>query len=44
MQNSALARFVKLRGKTSIAGFNVIKVVGQKSVAVINMELFLYVF
>ena len=33
----------KLRGKTSIAEFNFIKVVGQKSDAVINMELFLNV-
>ena len=44
MRNSAPARFVKLRGKTSIAEHNFSKVVGQKSEAVINMELFLDVF
>ena len=44
MGNSALARFVKLRGKASIAEINFIKVVGQKSDAVIDMELFLNVF
>ena len=44
MENSALARFVKLQGKTSIVEFNFIKVVGQKSDGVINMELFLNVF
>ena len=37
MENSALARFVKLRGKTSSAEFNFIKVVGQNSDVVINM-------
>ena len=31
MGNSALARFVKLRGKASIAEINFIKVVDQKS-------------
>ena len=31
MGNSALARFVKLRGKASVAEINFIKVVGQKS-------------
>ena len=44
MENSALARFVKLQGKTSIVEFNFIKVVGQKSDGVINTELFLNVF
>ena len=44
MRNSAPARFVKLGGKTSIAEYNFSKVVGQKSEAVINMELFLDVF
>ena len=38
MGNSLLAKFVKLRGNTSIVDFNLIKVVGQKSDAVINME------
>ena len=44
MENSALARFVKLQGKTSIAEFTFIKVVGQKSDGVINTEFFLNVF
>ena len=43
MENSALARFVKLRGKRSIVEFNFIKGVGQKSDAVMNIELFLNV-
>ena len=43
MGNSALLRFVKLGGKTCIVDFNFIKVVGQKSDAVIDMELFLNV-
>ena len=41
MGHSVVARFVKLRGKTSVVEFSFIKVVGQKSDAVINMELFL---
>ena len=44
MENSAPARFVKLRGKTSIVEFKFIKVVGQKSDAVINIELLLNVY
>ena len=44
MENSALARLVKSGGKKSIVELNFIKVVGQKSDAVINMELFLNVF
>ena len=44
MGNSLLAKFLKLRGKTSIVEFNFIKVVGQKSDAVTNMERFLKVF
>ena len=44
MENSALARFVKSGGKKSIVELNFIKVVGQKSDAIINMELFLNVF
>ena len=40
MEDSALARFVKLRGKTTIEEFNFIKVVGQKY----NMKRFLNVF
>ena len=44
MANSALARLVKLLGKASIAELNLNKVVGQKSDAVINMELSLNVF
>ena len=44
MRNRALARFVKLPGKTSIVEFNFIKVAGQKSDAVIDMKLFLNVF
>ena len=44
MENSALAKFVKLQGKTSIAEFTFIKVVGQKSDGVINTEFFLNVF
>ena len=40
MEDSALARFVKLGGKTTIEEFNFIKVVGQKS----NMKRFLNVF
>ena len=44
MENSALARFVKLQGKTSIAEFTFIKVVGQQSDGVINTEFFLNVF
>ena len=44
MRSSAPARFVKLRGKTSIVEYNFSKIVGQKSEAVINMELFLDVF
>ena len=31
MENSALVRFVNLRGKTSIVEFNFFKVVGKKS-------------
>ena len=42
--NSALARFLKLRGKASIVESNFIKVVAQKSDSVINTELFLNVF
>ena len=44
MENSALVRFVKLRGKTSIVEFSFIKVVGQKCDAAINMERLLNVF
>ena len=44
MGNSALARFVKLWGKISIVEFSFIKVVGQKSDAIINVEFFLNVF
>ena len=44
MENSALARFLKLRGKTSIVELNFIKAEGRKSDAVINMELSLNVF
>ena len=44
MENSALARFVKLQGKISIVEFTFIKVVGQTSDGVINTELFLNVF
>ena len=43
MGNSAVARFVKIRGKAFIAEFNFIKVPGQKFDAVINTELFLNV-
>ena len=38
MGNSRLAKFVKLRVNTSIVDFNLIKVVGQKTDDVINME------
>ena len=41
---TALARFVKLGGKTSIVEFNFSKVASQKSEAVTNMERFLNVF
>ena len=44
MGNNAVARFVKHLEKTSIVEFNLIKAVGQKSDAVINMELFPNVF
>ena len=43
-ETTAPARFVKIRGKTSIVEFDFSKVVGQKSGAVINIELFLKVF
>ena len=38
------ARFVKIRGRSSIVEFDSSKVVGQKSGAVINMDLFRNVF
>ena len=38
MGNSRLAKFVKLGVNTSIVDFNLIKVVGQKTDDVINME------
>ena len=41
---TALARFVKLGGKTSIVEFSFSKVARQKSEAVTNMERFLNVF
>ena len=41
--NSALARFLKLPGKTSIVASNFIKVVAEKSDSVTNTELFLNV-
>ena len=44
MENSALARFLKLGGKTYIIEFNFIKVACYKSDAVINTELFLNAF
>ena len=44
MENNCLARFVKLRGKTSIVEFDFSKLLGQKFDAVIDMELFLNVF
>ena len=44
MGNSVLARILKLWGKRSIVVVNFMKVVNQKSDAVINMELFLDVF
>ena len=43
MGNSAVARFVKIRGKAFIVEFNFIKVAGQKFDPVINTELFLNV-
>ena len=44
MEDSALARFVTLRGTSSIVEFNFIKVVDQKSDTLTNMKLFLNVF
>ena len=44
MGNRVLARFGKLQWKISIVDVYFIEVVGQKSDAVINMELFLKVF
>ena len=44
MKITVLARFVILRGKTSIVEFDFSKLLGQKSDAVINIELFLNVF
>ena len=44
MEDTALARFVTLRGKSSIVEFNFIKVVDQKSDTLTNMKLFLNVF
>ena len=44
MENSALARFLKLGGKTYIIEFNFIKVACYKSDAVINTEIFLNAF
>ena len=44
MENSALVRFVKLWGKTSIVEFSFIKVAGPKFDAVINTERLLNVF
>ena len=38
MGNSALPRFLKLRGKTSIDEFNFIKVLGQKAEKVDGMK------
>ena len=44
MKITVLARFVKLRGKTSLVEFDFSKFLGQKFDAVIDMELFLNVF